>query len=130
MRDKIEFLIREFRDVVSDAGDIQEDREMEAEFVNRVEKYILSLLEAQKSLCKESLIKNSTVYSPVDISMIRAINEAPYPVESSLVVIDKEKLKELCRYAFTVGQQWVHDIEYNPEKEPESFNQWYKNLTL
>jgi hypothetical protein len=36
-------------------------------------------------------------------------------------------MEELLRKAFQLGQQWVHDIEYNPEKEPTSFNDWFNS---
>lgn len=34
-------------------------------------------------------------------------------------------MEELLRTAFTVGQQWVHDM-YN-DKEVVSFNEWYNS---
>ncbi len=36
-------------------------------------------------------------------------------------------MEELLRKAFQLGQQWVHDIEYNPEKEPTNFNEWFNS---
>lgn len=36
-------------------------------------------------------------------------------------------MEELLRQAFQLGQQWVHDIEYNPKKEPKNFNEWFNS---
>jgi len=34
-------------------------------------------------------------------------------------------MEELLRTAFTLGQQWVQDM--NNDKEPINFNDWYKS---
>lgn len=39
-------------------------------------------------------------------------------------------MEELLRKAFQLGQQWVHDIEYNPEKEPTNFNEWFNSYEI
>jgi hypothetical protein len=65
---------------------------------DRYEKYIISLLEEQKRICEHLAVYSGSVDEMSYLKLSQSILNAPYPsevVESDLVVIDKEKLKEL-----------------------------------
>jgi hypothetical protein len=99
MRDKIKKILHKFLNDVhpdqypSNIGDTRIE----------LEKYILSLLEEQRKLCAFSLsIRSECKEYPTDSEWFKdIILSTPYPVESNLIVLDKEKLKGILDYTTT-----------------------------
>jgi hypothetical protein len=112
MRDKIKPIIKEIigKQVLNPESEID---------TKELEKYILSLLEAQKKICADAAYENNGVLLTDDV-----IKNAPYPAESDLIVLDKEKLKSLIGYSMTFRDRGVPYSELYKDIESKF------NLTL
>jgi len=62
-------------------------------FIDELEKFITTLLEEQKRICKAHADHSYDDSGPEKV--MESILSAPYPVETNLVVLDKEKLEEV-----------------------------------
>jgi hypothetical protein len=91
----------------------------EEQLISSIEKYIISLLEAQKKICADAAYENNGVLLTDDV-----IKNAPYPAESDLIVLDKEKLKSLIGYSMTFRDRGVPYSELYKDIESKF------NLTL
>jgi hypothetical protein len=117
MRDKIKPIIKEIigKQVLNPESEID---------TKELEKYILSLLEAQKKICADAAYENNGVLLTDDV-----IKNAPYPVESDLIVLDKLFLKTIIDHAYDYGIKGLTPKE-GEERLLKDFDFDIKNLTL